>query len=196
MLDIPRLMTYLAVMSITPGPNNVMVTASGATFGYRATVPHILGIGAGAALQTALVCLGLGELFERFPVLHTAMAWTGAAYLLYMAWRLVGAQAVSGKSAARPISLPVAAAFQVVNPKAWVIALTTAAVFLPRQGSVAASTGVVALLFLLINVPCVSLWALFGSRMRRWLTRPGYRRVFDVTMSLLLVMTAVMGLKS
>jgi threonine/homoserine/homoserine lactone efflux protein len=196
MLDVPRLMTYLAVMSITPGPNNVMVTASGAAFGYRATVPHILGVGAGAALQTALVCLGLGELFERFPALHTAMAWIGAAYLLYMAWRLVGAQAVSGKSAGRPISLPEAAAFQVVNPKAWVMALTTAAVFLPREGSVATATVVVALLFLLINVPCVSLWALFGSSLRRVLARPGYRRVFNVTMSVLLVMTAVIGLKS
>ncbi len=195
MLDIPRLMTYLAVMSITPGPNNVMVTASGAAFGYRATVPHILGIGAGAALQTALVCLGLGELFERFPTLHTTMAWVGAAYLLYMAWRLVGARALSGKSAGRPISLPEAAAFQIVNPKAWVISLTTAAVFLPREGSAAAAWGV-ALLFLLINVPCVSLWALFGSSLRRVLARPGYRRVFNVTMSLLLVMTAALGLKS
>jgi threonine/homoserine/homoserine lactone efflux protein len=196
MLDIPRLMTYLTVMSITPGPNNVMVTASGATFGYRATVPHILGIGAGAAVQTALVCLGLGELFDRFPALHTAMAWMGAAYLLYMAWRLVGAQAASGKVATRPISLPEAAAFQAVNPKAWVIAMTTAAVFLPRQGSVAGSTVAVALLFLVINVPCVSLWALFGSSMRRLLTRPRYRRAFNVTMSFLLVVTAVMGLKS
>jgi len=196
MLDIPSLMTYLAVMSITPGPNNVMVTASGAAFGYRATVPHILGIGAGAALQTALVCLGLGAIFERFPALHTAMAWIGAAYLLYMAWRLVGAAAVSGQSAARPISLPEAAAFQAVNPKAWVIAVTTAAVFLPRQGSVATATAVVALLFLVINVPCVSLWALFGSSMRKLLARPGYRRVFNVTMSTLLVITALIGLKS
>ena len=196
MLDVSRLVTYLTVMSITPGPNNVMVTASGATFGYRATVPHILGIGAGAALQTALVCLGLGEIFERFPVLHTGMTWAGAAYLLYMAWRLVGAQAVSGKTAARPITWPEAAAFQAVNPKAWVMAITTAAVFLPRQGPVVASAALVALLFVLVNVPCVSVWALFGSAMRGLLARPGYRLAFNVTMSVLLVMTAVMGLRS
>ncbi len=196
MLDVPGLATYLTVMSITPGPNNVMVTASGAAFGYRATVPHILGIGAGVALQTALVCLGLGALFERFPVLHTAMAWTGAAYLLYMAWRLSIAPAVSGKPATRPISWEEAAAFQAVNPKAWVMAMTTAAVFLPRQGPIAAATALVALLFLLINVPCVSVWALFGSSLRGWLARPGYRRAFNVTMSALLAMTAVMGLQS
>jgi threonine/homoserine/homoserine lactone efflux protein len=195
MLDITQLVTYLTVMSITPGPNNVMVTASGATFGYRATVPHIAGVGIGAALQTALVCVGLGELFERWPLLHTAMAWAGAAYLLWMAWRLVGAGAVSGKSATRPITLLEAAAFQGVNPKAWMIAMTTAAVFLPRQGPVTAAALLVALLFLLINVPCVSAWALFGSSLRRLLALPGYRRVFNVTMSVLLAMTAVMGVQ-
>lgn len=195
MFDFPRLVTYLAVMSITPGPNNVMVTASGATFGYRATVPHILGIGAGAAVQVALVCLGLGEVFERFPVLHTAMAWAGAAYLVYLAWRLVGAQAVAGKSAARPVSWPQAAAFQAVNPKAWVMAITTAAVFLPREGSVVLSAAVVALLFVLVNVPCVSVWALFGSAMRGLLQRPACRLAFNVTMSALLLITAVMGLE-
>jgi threonine/homoserine/homoserine lactone efflux protein len=196
MLDIPRLLTYLAVMSITPGPNNVMVTASGATFGYRATVPHILGIGGGAALQTALVCLGLGEIFERVPALHTAMAWGGAAYLLYLAWRLVGAGAASGKTATRPITWLQAAAFQAVNPKAWVMAITTAAVFLPRQGSAVASATLVALLFVLVNVPCVSVWALFGSAMRGLLARRKVRLAFNVTMSALLVMTAVMGLES
>jgi len=196
MLDVTQLATYLAVMSITPGPNNVMVTASGATFGYRATVPHILGVGIGAALQTALVCVGLGEIFERWPLLHTAMTWVGAAYLMWMAWRLVGASAVSGKVAARPITALEAVAFQAVNPKAWMIAMTTAAVFLPRHGSVATAAVLVALLFLLINVPCVSAWALFGSGMRRLLSLPGYRRVFNVTMSALLVMTAVMGVQS
>jgi threonine/homoserine/homoserine lactone efflux protein len=196
MIDVTQLATDLTVMSITPGPNNVMVTASGASFGYRATVPHILGVGIGAALQTALVCVGLGELFERWPLLHAAMTWVGAAYLIWMAWRLVGAGAVSGKTAARPITLLEAVAFQAVNPKAWVIAMTTAAVFLPRHGPVAAAALLVALLFLLINVPCVSVWALFGSGLRRLLSLPGYRRVFNVTMSVLLVMTAVLGVQS
>ena len=194
MLDIPRLATYLTVMSITPGPNNVMVTASAATFGYRATLPHILGIGAGAGLQMVLVCLGLGELFERFPALHTAMAWAGALYLLYMAWHLIGAQAVAGKAHARPVTWLEAAGFQAVNPKAWVMAMTTAAVFFPRDGSVTGATVLVACVFLAICLPCISVWALFGSGMRGLLTRPGYRQAFNVTMSALLVITAFMGL--
>ena len=196
MLDVTRLVTYLGVMSITPGPNNVMVTASGATFGYRATVPHILGIGSGAALQTVLVCLGLGELFERFPPLHTLMAWAGSLYLIYMAWHLVGAQTVAGTSAARPVTWLEAAGFQAVNPKAWVMAMTTAAVFFPREGSVAGAAVLVGLLFLLVNLPCVSVWALFGSGMRKLLTRPAYRQAFNVSMGVLLLITAIMGVRS
>ena len=195
MLDIPRLATYLAVMSITPGPNNVMVTASGATFGYRATVPHILGIGAGAVLQMILVCLGLGELFERFPALHTAMAWAGALYLMYMAWHLVGARAARPSCPSRPVTWLEAAGFQAVNPKAWVMAMTTAAVFFPREGSVAAATALVGVVFLAIMLPCISVWALFGSGMRGLLGRRGYRQAFNVTMGALLVITAFMGLR-
>ena len=195
MFDVTGLVTYLGVMSITPGPNNVMLTAAGATFGYRATIPHILGIGAGAAAQTILVCLGLGALFARFPAIHPVMTWAGAIYLLYMAWRLVGAGAVRAAVAARPITWWEAAAFQAVNPKAWVMAMTTAAVFFPRGGPVAQSAVLVALVFLTVNLPCVSVWALFGSSMRGLLARPAYRQAFNVTMGGLLVITAVMGLK-
>lgn len=196
MIDITGLVTYLAVMSITPGPNNVMVTASGVNFGYRATLPHILGIGAGAAAQVVLVCLGLGALFDRFPALHPIMAWAGAVYLLYMAWRMLGARGVATAGSARPLRWWEAAAFQAVNPKAWVMAMTTAAVFFPHSGSVAVSSAIVGSLFLTINIPCVSAWALFGSSLRKWLLRPGYRQVFNATMGGLLVVTAFMGIRS
>jgi threonine/homoserine/homoserine lactone efflux protein len=196
MIDVTGLVTYLAVMSITPGPNNVMVTASGATFGYRATLPHILGIGAGAAAQVVLVCLGVGALFDRFPALHPIMAWAGAIYLLYMAWHIIGAKGVDAARSARPVKWWEAAVFQAVNPKAWVMAMTTAAVFFPHSGSVAASSVIVGALFLGINIPCVSAWALFGSSLRKWLLRPGYRQAFNATMGGLLVITAVMGIRS
>jgi threonine/homoserine/homoserine lactone efflux protein len=113
-----------------------------------------------------------------------------------MAWRLVGAGAVSGKAATRPITWPEAAAFQAVNPKAWVMAITTAAVFLPRHGAAVAPAALIALLFVLVNVPCVSVWALFGSAMRGLLARRKVRLAFNITMSALLIMTAVMGLES
>jgi threonine/homoserine/homoserine lactone efflux protein len=196
MIDVTGLVTYLVVMSITPGPNNVMVTASGATFGYRATIPHILGIALGAAAQTVLVCLGLGTLFDRFPALHPIMAWAGAIYLVYMAWRQLGAKTAAAAGSSRPVTWWEAAAFQAVNPKAWVMAITTAAVFFPHSGSVAASSAIVGSLFLGVNIPCVSAWALFGSSLRKCLMRPLYRQVFNATMGGLLVITAIMGVRN
>ncbi|MDP9064865.1 MAG: LysE family translocator [Pseudomonadota bacterium] len=195
MLDIPRLVAYLLVMSITPGPNNVMVTASGAAFGYRATLPHVLGIGVGASLQTVLVCSGLGAVFVRYPILHAALAWAGALYLVYLAWQLARSGEVSSVRAARPMTFVGAALFQAINPKAWVMAITTAAVFLPRAGIMPTMILIVGLTFLMINIPCVSVWALFGSAMRRALARPGYRRAFNLTMSALLVLTAIAGVR-
>ncbi len=85
------LATYMAVMSITPGPNNVMLTASGVAFGYRRTLPHLLGVSLGHSAQIGLVCLGLGSVFVRWPWLHQLLAWAGGAYLLWMAWRMLGA---------------------------------------------------------------------------------------------------------
>ena len=195
MIDLPALATYYAVMSITPGPNNVMVTASGASFGYRATLPHIFGIGLGAALQMVLTALGLGIIFQKFPLLHTVLAWGGAAYLLYLAWQLLNASTVAETETRRPFTIWQAMLFQAINPKAWVMAITTAAVFLPRDTPFPFLFVVVGGLFLVVNLPCVSVWALFGSGVRHLLLRPTYRRVFNLTMSTLLVLTAVLSLR-
>jgi threonine/homoserine/homoserine lactone efflux protein len=194
-IDVPALALYFAVMSITPGPNNVMVTASGATFGYRATLPHVLGVGLGAATQMVLVALGIGLVFERFPVLHTALALCGAAYLVYLAWKLARAGVIADSQARRPYTLWQAMLFQAFNPKAWVMAITTAAVFLPRDTTLRTMFLVVGGLCLLINIPCVSVWALFGSGMRHLLLRPTYRKVFNLTMSALLILTAALSLR-
>jgi threonine/homoserine/homoserine lactone efflux protein len=195
MIDLPALALYFAVMSITPGPNNVMVTASGASYGYRATLPHVLGVGLGAALQMILVALGIGLIFERFPVLHTVLALIGAAYLVYLAWKLSRAGAVAESETRRPYTVWQAMLFQAFNPKAWVMAITTAAVFLPRDTPIWHMVLAVGGLCLLINFPCVSAWALFGSGMRHLLLRPAYRRVFNLTMSALLILTAVLSLR-
>jgi threonine/homoserine/homoserine lactone efflux protein len=194
-IDVSALAMYFAVMSITPGPNNVMVTASGAAFGYRATLPHVLGIGLGAALQMVLVALGLGVAFQRFPFLHTSLAFGGAAYLVYLAWQLFNAGTVAESEARRPFTVWKAILFQAVNPKAWVMAITAAAVFVPHDTPISRLIMVVGGIFLAVNVPCVSIWALFGSGMRHLLLRPAYRRAFNVTMSILLVLTAIVGLR-
>ncbi|MDP8986051.1 MAG: LysE family translocator [Pseudomonadota bacterium] len=195
MIDVPALALYFAVMSITPGPNNVMVTASGAAFGYRATLPHVLGVGMGAALQMVLVALGLGVAFQRLPMLHLALAVGGAAYLVYLAWQLFNADTVAEAESRRPFTVWKAILFQAVNPKAWVMAITAAAVFVPRDTPLSTLIMVVGGIFFVVNVPCVSIWALFGSGMKHLLLRPAYRRAFNVTMSVLLVLTAIAGLR-
>ena len=183
--------TYYFVMSITPGPNNVMLTASGAHFGFRRTVPHMLGISAGCAVQLVAVCAGLGALFTRWPVLQTALQWVGAAYLLWLGWKLLRSGEVAEGVTPQPITFWQGAAFQFVNPKAWVMSLSAVSLFMPRDmGIVPAMTYLLGLM-LLINLPCIGAWALFGSSLRGLLKRRGARLAFNASMAVALAATGV-----
>src|SRR5439155_26809055 len=126
MIDPLPFVTYTFVMSITPGPNNVMLTASGANFGFRRTLPHIVGVGVGFVVQLLAVCAGLSALFARWPALQGALGWVGAAYLLYLGWRLLGQSDTEARAGRRPVTFLEAAMFQFLNPKAWVMTLTAA----------------------------------------------------------------------
>jgi threonine/homoserine/homoserine lactone efflux protein len=191
MIDPLPFATYSYVMWLTPGPNNVMLTASGANFGFRRTLPHMLGICAGFALQLLAVCAGLGALFSRWPHLQDALRWVGAAYLVYLGWRLLTPAEGSARHAARPLTLLEAAAFQFLNPKAWVMNLTAATLFLPRELGPAAAAGYMLLWGVLIPAPCVLVWALFGTSLRAVLARRRGRLAFNSAMALALGVTAV-----
>jgi threonine/homoserine/homoserine lactone efflux protein len=183
--------TYFFVMSITPGPNNVMLTASGANFGFRRTVPHLLGISLGCALMLIAVSAGLGALFTRWPILQTVLQWVGAAYLLWLGWKLFRSGEVAEGKAPQPITFWQGAAFQFVNPKAWVMSLSAVALFMPRDvGIVAAMTYMIGLM-LLINLPCITVWALFGSSLRGLLKGRNARLAFNVSMAVALAVTGV-----
>ena len=183
--------TYSFVMSITPGPNNVMLTASGANFGFRRTVPHLLGISTGCAVQLIAVCAGLGALFTRWPVLQTVLQWAGAAYLLWLGWKLVRSGEVAEGHTPQPISFLQAAAFQFVNPKAWVMSLSAVALFLPGgMSTLAASTYLISMM-VIINMPCIAVWALFGTALRGLLKRRPARLAFNVSMAVALAATGV-----
>ena len=184
--------TYAFIMGITPGPNNVMLTTAGVHFGFRRTLPHILGISTGVGLLLVVTCTGLGTLFTHFPALHTALEWIGAAYLLYLGWRLLGASAIKAGEAARPISFAEATGFQFLNPKGWVICLTAAALFLPVQLSPLAGCVFLVMIGVLVSLPCSAAWALFGGSMRRLLQRPLPRRLFNAVMAVSLAVTGVM----
>jgi len=142
----------------------------------------------GFMLLVAAVGLGLGQLFEQFPPLYTALRYAGAAYLLYLAWKIdaSGAPDADGKATGKPFTFFQAAAFQWVNPKAWIMAIGAITTYTPQEGFLV-NVLLIAALFALVNCPSVGLWTVAGSLLRRWLDRPRVLRAFNIGMALLLV---------
>jgi len=191
MTELLPLFSYSLVMSSTPGPNNIMLTASGANFGYRRSLPHILGIAAGHGPQIFFTCLGLGAVFAAFPLLHQALRVVGGLYLLVLAWQLTRS-AVGTQDIQEPLSFWQAMSFQAVNPKGWVKAVTVASVFMPQGMGVVAASALATGISIVVNLPCVSMWALFGVAIRRLLTDSRRRRIFNVIMAASLVILALL----
>ena len=173
--------------SITPGPNNLMLLASGANFGLRRTLPHMLGISLGHAFMVSMVGLGLLQLFEMLPWLRIALMIISAAYLLYLAWKIANAAPPEdAPQNARPFTFLQAAGFQWVNPKAWYMAIYAQTNFTtPDAGWVGAMA--VAVVFAVVNFPSVAVWAWGGTQLKRFLSTGRRLRIFNVTMALLLV---------
>ena len=183
------LVLFSFVSSITPGPNNLMLMASGANFGFRRSIPHMLGVAIGFTLMVLLVGAGLLQLFNAFPLSYLILKFCSVAYLLFLAWKIATASATGKGEATRgkPFTFIQAALFQWVNPKAWTMALTALSVYSPGQtmGAIA----FVAAVFGLVNLPCISLWTTLGQQLQRILTSERRLRVFNVTMALLLVIS-------
>lgn len=178
---------FAFVSSITPGPNNVMLTASGSTFGYRRSLPHMLGITVGVVIMLLLVGVGLGKVFEAIPLFYTVLKYVGCAYLLYLAWRIARAQSIdAGEAGGKPFTFMEAAVFQWVNPKAWVMAVGIVAAYMPQENFYWNLT-LAALVMSAVNFPSISVWTLFGTAVRRLLRRPESVRRFNVMMAILLV---------
>ena len=181
---------FALVTSITPGPNNIMLLASGVNFGFRSTVPHMLGISSGFLVMVIAVGLGLAEVFARLPWIYALLKWVGAIYMLYLAWCIATAgpieDASPGHRAARPMNFWSAAAFQWVNPKAWIMAVGAFSTYVPAtSGLIVIIT--VAVMFAAINLPSVSVWTLFGSGLRHMLRVRRNLIVFNYAMAALLV---------
>jgi threonine/homoserine/homoserine lactone efflux protein len=182
--------TMAFVSSITPGPNNLMLMASGLNHGLRRTLPHLLGVNLGFLVLCLAVALGLAEIFVRMPAVQSGLKWLGAGYLCWLAWRIASAPPAADPAApkgrSRPLGFVGAAAFQWVNPKAWVMALGAFTAYVPA--GVGFSTLLAfALLFAVVNAPCIVAWTMFGVRLRHWLRRPALQRAFNRTMGALLV---------
>lgn len=176
------------VGSITPGPNNVMLWASGLNFGFRRTVNHMLGINLGFTSLFVAVALGLGEVFERLPWFSAVLRVAGSGYLLYLAYRVATAGQVDRSDVDRPMSIAEAAAFQYVNPKAWVLAITAAGSFLGTEASTVESVALGAVVFSVVNLPCISVWAGAGSALGRLFNETARaRRIVNMALGALLV---------
>ena len=185
-----ELLTALAafafVSSITPGPNNLMLMASGANFGFRRTIPHMLGVGLGFVFMVLLVGTGLVQIFDAYPVSHTILKTASVLYLLYLAWKIASAAPLAdGAGNGVPLTFLQAAAFQWVNPKAWTMALTAVTVYTPDTTFWAIV--VVGVVFGAINLPAVSSWTVLGQQMARVLTNRRRLTIFNWTMAALLV---------
>ena len=181
------LVVFCFVSSITPGPNNLMQMTSGVNFGVRRTLPHMLGVALGFCVMVALVGLGLAGLFTRFPALLVGMKWVGAAYMVWLALKLARAAPIRADEAkGRPMTFLQAVAFQWINPKAWIMALTAVSTY-TDPANYTRTVLVVALAFGLMTLPCVGTWVAFGTTLRHALQRPAVLRSFNWIMGALLI---------
>ncbi len=180
---------FSASATITPGPNNIMLMTSGLNFGALRTVPHYLGVCIGFPVMVVLIGLGLGLVFDRYPIIHEIIRVLGIAYLLYLSWRIANA-APSTLSATqpRPLTFMQAALFQWINPKAWVMATSAVATF-TSGADIFMQVLVIALTFLMVTFPCSGIWLFFGVWLQKVLKSPAHQRVFNTSMAVLLVLS-------
>lgn len=187
--DLP-LLTYVATMSVTPGPNNLMLAASGVNFGFRRTVPHMLGVSIGHGFQVCIVAGLLAWMLAWLEALRPVLVGAGCGYLFWLAWRQARAGEPGQGQRVQPLGFIGAALFQWVNPKAWMMGVNTAILFLP-SGSGWWTAASLALVCIAVNLPCVAVWAVAGDRLRDRLHDPLALRVFNLSMAALLAGTAL-----
>lgn len=180
----------MATMGITPGPNNILVASSGVNFGFRATIPHILGITIGYPAMLLIIGIGLAKIFIAVPLIHVILKYVSIAYLLYLAYRIARASAM-GEAGGRPkpMTFLQAVAFQWVNGKAWVIALGAVTAYTVVDRTLPLQIVALTAISIVITLACVSSWTVFGAFLRRFLHTERRRRLFNYTMAALLVLS-------
>ena len=186
------LLTLAVTAAFTPGPNNALVANSGARFGLRRTLPHVLGIGLGFPLMIFVVGFFLGELFQQSAALRATLRWGGAAILLWLAWKVASSGGIGSVSGGpRPFTFVEAAAFQWINPKAWTMAVAITSQFVTAAAPLA-SAGTVAVTFVAVGLTSAGSWAAAGTAMTRWLTTEGRMRWFNRAMGGLIALCVLL----
>jgi threonine/homoserine/homoserine lactone efflux protein len=190
--QLAALVGFAVVSTVTPGPNNVLLWASGATFGLRRTLPHVFGTAIGIGVMALVAAVAAGAILTAVPQLATAMKLGGSLYLLWLAGQIVRAGALERTDVARPFGLVSAAAFQVVNPKAWVFALGAMTTFRPADMSIALGSALVAVTMMIVVVPTAALWAGAGDALSRFVSTPRARRIVSLVLAGMLVGTVAL----
>ena len=185
------LATFYFTMFFTPGPNNAMLTASGMKFGFVRTLPHLIGIPIGHILQIGLTCFGLANLFLLYPYLQIFMKILCFIYLIYLSWKMIGSFSFVNKEKGRPLKFYEASLFQFINPKAWSIAIAVASGFFPTEENIFIGTIFVTLTAAFICFPTISLWALFGSALKKFVKEDKTKKIIEYILALLLVLTGI-----
>jgi threonine/homoserine/homoserine lactone efflux protein len=188
-MDVPLLplLGFAFAASVTPGPNNALVTANAAANGWRATLPHMLGIGAGFALMIVLVGLGLAGVLAAHPAVARAMRLASMAWLVWLAWQIATAPVGTEAAPGLRFGFAKAVLFQWVNPKAWLLALSVAAAWVRPDAPVGPQLAVIGVVFFLVTVPSCLPWALLGHGAARLLGQGRRMRAFNIAMAVLLV---------
>ena len=185
------LSTFYFTMFFTPGPNNAMLTASGMKFGFVKTLPHLIGIPLGHIIQIGLTCFGLANLFLIYPQIQYYMKILCFLYLLYLSWQMIGSFSLAKKDTGRPLKFYEASLFQFVNPKAWSIAIAVASGFFPSEENLLKGIAFVTITAAVICFPTISLWALFGSGLRKFINNEKVKKLIEYLLALVLVLTGL-----
>ena len=189
MNELMGLLAFAFVSSVTPGPNNVLLWASGAAFGFRRTVRHIVGTALGIGAMALAVAAGLGALVTAIPEIGFVMKVAGSAYLLYLAYQIGRSHGLERGNMARPLGLLPAATFQLINPKAWIFALGAITTFRPADLPIVLGSVLVALAMMVVIVLTAALWAAGGDVLGRLISGGRASRVVSLALAALLVAT-------
>ena len=186
------LFIFAFVSSITPGPNNIMLMASGTNFGFQKSIPHILGINIGYSMLIFSLGIGLMEVFNLFPLIKNILKFLCVGYLVYLSYRIATSSTSAGKNEehkSRPMSFTEAMLFQWVNPKGWTMGLSAITIYSPTNAL--SSIILVTFAFSITNFPCQCLWVLLGQQFRKLMTSSIKLRIFNYIMAGLLMLTLI-----
>jgi threonine/homoserine/homoserine lactone efflux protein len=187
------LILFAVTTAGTPGPNNIMIMASGANYGAKRSLPHVAGINVGFPLMVVAVGVGLGEVLHQWPVVYDTLRPIGACYLIYLAYKIATSPVDSEGSSgdARPMSFTQSALFQVVNPKAWIMVVGALATYTTAHNSYLLQVVTVAVIFLVFGTPCTVAWMFAGVAVKSASAKPLGFRIFNMTMAGLLVLSLI-----